>query len=176
MNDVSELNGDVTPDADVFVAESSSDAPSGALFDGDTGTLSHNQRLAVAAVKKFPYVSPLSDRGAKYWPLVREHQAVVRSRLNDEFMDLFFSEELEVAYKMPASTSEDLETVSLLTQRRFSPEQTVLLVALRREQRQQLVGGADRTQVVVNVDDLMHAVEDLRPLTTADRAAAEKRT
>ncbi len=34
MNDVSELNGDVTPDADVFVAESSSDAPSGALFDG----------------------------------------------------------------------------------------------------------------------------------------------
>ena len=135
MDDGSELNDDVTADADMFVADSSSDAPSGALFDGDTGTLSHHQRLAVAAVKKFPYVSPLSERGAQYWPLVREHQAVVRSRLNDEFLDLFFSDELEVAYQVPAPTSEDLETVNLLTQRRFNPEQTVLLVALRNEQR-----------------------------------------
>ena len=72
------------------------------LFEGDDGELTLDQRRCLIVILKHPVVA---DERAEWATLVRDSR-VIKSRLNDLFLDLVIDRERGIAYKVQIRSGE----------------------------------------------------------------------
>lgn len=175
-DDGAEPAGDAAPRdgaEDAFVGASAvEDIPDDSqlsLFDGDDGMLTLDQRRCLVVLLKHPLVT--DDRGE--WTTLMRDTRVIKSRLNDLFLDLVIDRDRGVAYKVQIRSEEAGYVPPLLRDAAYTREETILLAFLR--QRHLAEAGAGRSQVHVERDDCLAAVALHRPPRATDRSGDEKK-
>ncbi|MDN4174051.1 DUF4194 domain-containing protein [Nocardioides sp. SOB77] len=155
------------PDLDEVVL----DAASVSLWEGDEGGLEQAQRQALVTLLKQRFVSARTH--PRDWQVLVEHERVLRSRLNDLFLDLALDREREVAWKRQAVSETGARFPTLLYDAAWSREETIVLVHLRDRLRAGAAAGDRR--VYVDREDLLEHVAGFRPPHATDEAGDEKR-
>lgn len=141
------------------------------LFEGDEGGLEYAQRRALVALLKQRFISARTH--PRDWMVLVEHERVIRSRLNDLFLDLAVDRAREVAWKRQAVSETGSRFPTLLYDASWSREETLVLVHLRDRLRAGQAGGD--TRVYVDREDVVEYVAGFRPAHATDEAADEKR-
>ena len=147
------------------------DTASVSLFEGDEGELEFAQRRALVTLLKQRFISARTH--PRDWAVLVEHERVLRSRLNDLFLDLMVDAEREVAWKRQASSETGGRFPTLLHDVPWSREETIVLVHLRDRLRAGQASGDAR--VFVDREDVVEHVASFRPLHATDEAGDEKR-
>jgi hypothetical protein len=144
-------------------------SPGAALYPGDTGQLPEEARRVLVQLLAGPSLD--GKRHGKLWPALRRHEAVLRSRLAELFLELVLDDDLEVAFTRQADTGE-LEAPILLRRAPLTFIQSVLLLYLR----QLLTEAAARGErAVVSGSEMVEQMTLYEPSENADRAGFEKR-
>jgi hypothetical protein len=141
------------------------------LFEGDEGGLEYSQRHALVALVKQRFISARTH--PRDWAVLVEHERVLRSRLNDLFLDLAVDRTREVAWKRQAVSETGSRFPTLLYDAAWSREETLVLVHLRDRLRAGLATGDLR--VYVDREDIVAYVASFRPAHATDEAGDEKR-
>ena len=147
------------------------DGSSVSLFEGDEGGLAYGQRHALVTLLKQRFISARTH--PRDWAVLVEHERLLRSRLNDLFLDLAIDRRREVAWKRQASSETGGRFPTLLYDAAWSREETLVLVHLRDRLRAGVAGGD--TRVFVDRDDLLDYIASYRPAHATDEAGDEKR-
>ncbi|MBM9460202.1 DUF4194 domain-containing protein [Nocardioides sp. zg-536] len=147
------------------------DERSVSLFEGDEGGLEYAQRHALVALLKQRFISARTH--PRDWRVLVENERVLRSRLNDLFLELAIDRGREVAWKRQASSETGGRFPTLLHDTAWSREETLVLVHLRDRLRAGLAGGDAR--VFIDREDLVKYVASFRPLHATDESGDEKR-
>lgn len=147
------------------------DEHSVSLFEGDEGGLEFAQRQALVALLKQRFISARTH--PRDWQVLVDHERVLRSRLNDLFLDLQIDRAREVAWKRQASGEGGGRFPTLLHDTAWSREETLVLVHLRDRLRAGLASGEAR--VFVDREDVVDYVASFRPTHATDEAGDEKR-
>ncbi|HXH35155.1 MAG TPA: DUF4194 domain-containing protein [Plantibacter sp.] len=162
---------DVTDDPTVIVQPDDADG-SFALFEGDEGRLDAAQRRALVALLKHRYVSPALHPAE--WHTILETESLLRSRLNELFLELQVDRSAEVAFKRQATSESGRRPFpTLLHDTAYSREETILLVYLRTRLRTEQANGA--RAAIVEHDELLGFVASFRPEHANDRARDDGR-
>jgi len=140
------------------------------LFEGDDGDLTLDQRRCLVVILKHPVVT---DDRAEWATLVRDPR-VIKSRLNDLFLDLVIDRERGIAYKVQIRSGEFGSVPPLLRDAAFTREETILLVVLR--QRHLAARGSGLPRAHVDRDELVSAIDSFRPASATDQAGDQKRS
>jgi len=142
---------------------------SSGLYPGDTGQLPEGARRVLVQLLAGPSLD--AKRHGRLWTALRQHEAVVRSRLAELFLDLVVDSDLEVAFTRQADTGE-METPKLLRQAPLTFLQSVLLLYLR-----QLLAdaGARGERAIVSGEEAMEHMKLYEPEGNTDRVGFEKR-
>jgi len=162
-----DLATDETP-----VDETLTDTPSVSLWEGDEGGLEYAQRQALVALLKQRFISARSH--PRDWRVLVEHERVLRSRLNDLFLELHVDPLREVAWKRQAVAEAGQRFPTLLYDAAWTREETIVLIHLRDRLRTGSANGEER--VFVDVADLVEYAASFRPGHATDEAGDEKRT
>lgn len=141
-----------------------------AMFEGDTSTLFPDQRRCLNALLKYRYLS--ADRNPGQWAVLMANTDLIRSRLNDLFLDLQVDRVHQIAFKRQA-TNGDEPLPSLLRASSHTKEETIVMVYLRRRFRTQRQEGDD--VVFVDRQALLDEVADMRPVDATNLAMDRKR-
>ena len=141
------------------------------LWEGDEGGLEYGHRRALVTLLKQRFISARTH--PRDWQVLVEHERVVRSRLNDLFLDLQVDREREVAWKRQAVSETGSRFPTLLYDAAWSREETLVLVHLRDRLRAGATGG--ETRVFVDREDLVEYVASFRPMHATDESGNEKR-
>ena len=157
----------IDPDLDAEIL----DEGSVSLFEGDEGGLEHAQRHALVTLLKQRFISARTH--PRDWRVLVEHERVLRSRLNDLFLDLAVDRGREVAWKRQATSETGSRFPTLLYDASWSREETLVLVHLRDRLRAGLAGGDAR--VYIDREDIVEYVASFRPVHATDEAGDEKR-
>ena len=179
MSTVSEENDDVAVDDTElaeFVALDLDDpereaTTSVSLFEGDEGGLEYAERRALVALLKQRFISARTH--PKDWRALTENVRVIRSRLNDLFLELQIDPVREVAWKRQAVPETGQKFPTLLYDAAWSREETVVLVHLRDRFRAATAAGEER--VYVDREDVVEYVAGFRPAHATDVSCDEKR-
>lgn len=147
------------------------DATSVSLFEGDEGGLAYAQRHALVSLLKQRFISARTH--PRDWAVLVENERVLRSRLNDLFLDLQIDPVREVAWKRQALAEAGARFPTLLHDTAWSREETLVLVHLRDRLRAGHAGGD--TRVYIDRDDILDYVESYRPPHATDEAGDERR-
>ncbi len=147
------------------------DETSVSLFEGDEGGLEYAQRHALVTLLKQRFISARTH--PRDWQVLVEHERVLRSRLNDLFLDLAIDPAREVAWKRQAVSETASRFPTLLHDTAWSREETLVLVHLRDRLRAGLAGGDAR--VFIDRDDILEYVASYRPPHATDESGDEKR-
>ncbi|UUW88874.1 DUF4194 domain-containing protein [Nocardioides sp. WV_118_6] len=147
------------------------DERSVSLFEGDEGGLEYAQRHALVTLLKQRFISARTH--PRDWQVLVEHERVIRSRLNDLFLDLQVDPAREVAWKRQAFSETGGRFPTLLHDTAWSREETLVLVHLRDRLRAGLAGGDAR--VYIDREDIVDYVASFRPTHATDEAGDEKR-
>ncbi|WKN47024.1 DUF4194 domain-containing protein [Nocardioides sp. Arc9.136] len=147
------------------------DDTSVSLWEGDEGGLEHAQRHALVTLLKQRFISARTH--PRDWQVLVEHERVLRSRLNDLFLDLVVDRVREVAWKRQATSETGSRFPTLLYDAAWSREETLVLVHLRDRLRAGAAGGESR--VFVDLEDVLEHVASFRPAHATDEAGDEKR-
>jgi hypothetical protein len=142
-----------------------------ALFEGDDGALELAQRRALVALLKQRFITARSH--PKEWLTLTANPRLIRSRLNDLFLDLHLDTDREVAYKRQVIPEGGGRFPTLLYDVAWTREETMLLVYLRTRSRSEEVAGTSRT--FVDREDMLQYVAALRPAHATDQAADARR-
>lgn len=142
-----------------------------ALFEGDEGRLELNQRKALVALLKHRFVTARTH--PVEWRAIVTHPALVRSRLNDLFLDLHLDTEREVAFKRQAAPDGGGRFPTLLFDTAWSREETILMVFLR--SRSRAAEGTGVSRVYVDRQEMVDHVATLRPAQATDQATDGRR-
>jgi hypothetical protein len=142
-----------------------------ALFEGDAGGLSLEQRRALVCLMKNRFVSAAGN--PVEWPVIRDDWRLLKSRLNDMFLDLHLERQYEVAYKRKAVADGSAEFPTLLHDAPYTREETILLVFLRHRFRSDQMAGHE--DVTIERDELVSHVATFRPAHATDRSRDEQR-
>lgn len=164
-----EPDGDLDLDDDLAPEESL--AASVSLFEGDEGELEHGQRHALITLLKQRFISARTH--PRDWQVLVAHERLLRSRLNDLFLELQVDRVREVAWKRQAVPESGPRFPTLLHDTAWTREETLVLVHLRDRLRAGLAGGD--TRVYVDRDDLLDHVASFRPTHATDESGDEKR-
>ena len=136
-----------------------------ALFAGDEGGLSYDQRRCLVGLLKNRYVSRHTH--PELWEILIEHRALLQARLNDLFLTLHVDLQGEVAYKRQAvPDSRTIRFPTVLHDTAYTREETVLLVYLRERMQRERASGSE--SVVVDREDLVERVAEFRPPDATD--------
>ncbi|GAB3019350.1 hypothetical protein GCM10011376_29570 [Nocardioides flavus (ex Wang et al. 2016)] len=141
------------------------------LFEGDEGGLEYAQRRALVTLLKQRFISARTH--PRDWTVLVEHERLLRSRLNDLFLDLQVDRAREVAWKRQATSETGSRFPTMLYDAAWSREETLVLVHLRDRLRAGLAGGDVR--VFVDREDVVDHVTSFRPAHATDVAGDEKR-
>lgn len=166
-----ELRDDLADDLDDDLAPEESLAASVSLFEGDEGELEHGQRHALITLLKQRFISARTH--PRDWQVLVAHERLLRSRLNDLFLELQVDRVREVAWKRQAVPETGPRFPTLLHDTAWTREETLVLVHLRDRLRAGLAGGD--TRVYVDRDDLLDHVASFRPTHATDESGDEKR-
>lgn len=147
------------------------DETSVSLFEGDEGGLEYAQRHALVTLLKQRFISARTH--PRDWQVLVENERVIRSRLNDLFLDLQVDPTREVAWKRQATSETASRFPTLLHDTAWSREETLVLVHLRDRLRAGLASGDAR--VYIDREDIVDYVASFRPLHATDEAGDEKR-
>ena len=147
------------------------DDASVSLFEGDEGGLEYSQRHALVTLLKQRFISARTH--PRDWRVLVEHERVLRSRLNDLFLDLAIDRGREVAWKRQAISETGSRFPTLLYDAAWSREETLVLVHLRDRLRAGLASGDAR--VFIDRDDILDYIASFRPTHATDEAGDEKR-
>ncbi|MEU0094687.1 DUF4194 domain-containing protein [Kribbella sp. NPDC006257] len=144
------------------------------LFDGDEGRLDLNQRRAFVAVVSSRFITAQSK--PREWRALVANPGLIRSRLNDMFLELHIDLDREVAYKRQvAPEGERGKFPTLLYDTPYTREETVVLVYLRsRYLVEQMSGTPGR--VLVDVDEIVEHSRSFRPPSHTDIAGIDAKT
>ncbi|MGZ4436863.1 MAG: DUF4194 domain-containing protein [Nocardioides sp.] len=174
MTTLSDAYDDVAPDG---LAALDPDDPereattSVSLFEGDEGGLEHAQRRALVALLKQRFISARTH--PQDWRALTENERLIRSRLNDLFLELQIDPVREVAWKRQAVSETGQKFPTLLYDAAWSREETVVLVHLRDRFRAATAAGEER--VFVDREDVVEYVAGFRPGHATDVSGDEKR-
>ena len=130
-DDFDDITPDVATDARDFAYgadDINPELPGTQLFEGDTGTLPFKTRQVLVHLLRGPYLR--RDRSRHLWTELVASEAVLRSRLNDLFLDLAIDDETGVAFCRRPDTFES-KAPSLLHTVRLKFLDSVLLLMLR---------------------------------------------
>jgi hypothetical protein len=141
------------------------------LFEGDEGGLEYAERRALVALLKQRFISARTH--PRDWRALTENERLIRSRLNDLFLDLQIDTVREVAWKRQALSETGQKFPTLLYDAAWSREETVVLVHLRDRFRASAAAGEGR--VFVDREDLVDYVAGFRPLHATDVSGDQKR-
>jgi len=147
------------------------DLPSVSLFEGDEGGLDLAQRHALVTLLKQRFISARTH--PRVWLVLVEHERVLRSRLNDLFLELQIDRDREVAWKRQAVSETGGRFPTLLHDTSWSREETLVLVHLRDRLRAAAAVGESRA--FVDREDLVDYIATFRPAHATDEAADERR-
>lgn len=167
VTDVVEAARDVAPDED----DEREASTSVALFEGDEGRLDLAQRKVLVALLKHRFITARTH--PVEWRTLVRHTLLVRSRLNELFLDLHVDTDREVAFKRQAVPDGGGRFPTLLFDTAWSREETILMVFLRSLSRAEEAKGVSR--VYVDRQELLDHVGALRPSHATDRAADARR-
>jgi hypothetical protein len=139
------------------------------LYPGDTGQLPEEARRVLAQLLAGPSLD--AKRHGNLWPALRRHEAVIRSRLSELFLELVLDADLEVAFTRQADTGE-LDAPILLRRAPLTFLQSVLMLYLR----QVLTEATARAErAVVSGDEMIEQMRLYEPANNTDRAGFDKR-
>ncbi|GAB2982605.1 DUF4194 domain-containing protein [Nocardioides montaniterrae] len=141
------------------------------LFEGDEGGLDLAQRCTLVTLLKQRFISHRTH--PRDWQVLVEHERLLRSRLNDLFLDLVIDDHREVAWKRQAVSETGSRFPTLLYDASWSREETVVLVHLRDRLRAGAAAGEDR--VFIDREDIVEHVATFRPRYATDESGDEKR-
>lgn len=163
---------EVEPEVDLDVdLDAGIDPTSVSLFEGDEGGLEYAVRHTLVTLLKQRFISARTH--PRDWRVLVDHERVLRSRLNDLFLDLAVDRTREVAWKRQASPESGGRFPTLLHDVAWSREETLVLVHLRDRLRAGLAAGDARTYV--DREDVVEHVAGFRPAHATDAAADERR-
>jgi hypothetical protein len=143
-----------------------------ALFEGDEGGLTLEQRKTLVAILKRRYISAAQNPAE--WRTLLQSQSLIKSRLNDMFLDLHVDTTYEVAFKRQAVREDGARFPTLLYNQPHTREETIMLVFLRQRFRSERSAGAE--DVLVDREDLVEHVTRFRPAHATDRAGDARRS
>ena len=141
------------------------------LFEGDEGGLEYAERRALVALLKQRFISARTH--PKDWAALTENELLIRSRLNDLFLELQVDRVREVAWKRQAVSETGQKFPTLLYDAAWSREETIVLVHLRDRFRAATAAGEQR--VYVDREDVVEYVAGFRPAHATDVSGDEKR-
>ena len=141
------------------------DSPSFSLFEGDEGGLTVEQRRTLVLLLRHRYISAALQPAE--WQTLLRSQSLLKSRLNDMFLDLHVDLHYEVAFKRQAVAEGGDRFPTLLHDVSYTREETILLVLLRQRFRSERANGHDI--VIVDRDNLVENVGHFRPEHATDR-------
>ena len=166
-------------DGDAYAVEAApnyeddeADQTSLAMFEGDTGTLFPEQRRCLHALLKHRYIS--AERHPEHWAVLIANQDVIKSHLNNLFLELDVDRNFQVAFKRQASTETGDALPSLLRDISHTKEETIMLMSLRQRFFAQRQEGEDIAFVDRQV--LLDEVAEQRPEHSTHRAMDHKRS
>ncbi|MGH3758610.1 DUF4194 domain-containing protein [Actinophytocola sp.] len=143
-----------------------------ALFEGDAGGLSLEQRRTLVVLLKNRFIS--AGQNPTEWRVIRENPLPIKARLNDMFLDLHLDVQHEVAFKrQAASDGGGKEFPTLLHDIAYTREETILLVFLRHRFQSERASGHE--DVTIERDDLITHVASFRPAHATNRSGDESR-
>jgi len=154
------------------IEETLDDTASVSLWEGDEGGLEYGQRQALVALLKQRFISARTH--PRDWRVLVDHERVLRSRLNDLFLELHVDPLREVAWKRQAVSEAGQRFPTLLYDAAWTREETIVLVHLRDRLRTGSADGEER--VFVDVSDLVEYAASFRPAHATDEAGDERRT
>lgn len=141
------------------------------LFEGDEGRLEIGQRRTLVALLKHRFITARTHPAE--WRALVAAPALVRSRLNDLFLDLHLDLRREVAFKRQAVPDGGGRFPTLLFDTAWSREETILMVYLRSRSRAEEASGV--TRVYVDREEMLDHVAALRPDHATDQATDVRR-
>ena len=141
------------------------------LFEGDEGGLEYAERRALVTLLKQRFISARTH--PKDWRALTENERLIRSRLNDLFLELQIDPVREVAWKRQAASETGQKFPTLLYDAAWSREETVVLVHLRDRFRAATAAGEER--VFVDREDIVEYVAGFRPAHATDVSGDDKR-
>jgi hypothetical protein len=143
-----------------------------ALFEGDDGGLSPDQRRTLVALLKHRFIS--AEHNPAEWRVLRADPRPIKARLNDMFLDLHLDTTFDVAYKRQAvSEGSGREFPTLLHDIAYNREETILLVFLRRRYHSERATG--HSDVTIEEAELLSHVATFRPPQATDREGDRQR-
>lgn len=142
------------------------------LFAGDEGGLDRAERDCLVYLLKHNYLSNAQRPSA--WQTLMDSEPAIRSRLNDLYLVLHVDLEAQVAYKRQAVPDHGAANFpTLLVDRAYNREQTILLVYLRERLHQQRA--STDGPVLVDREDMTDRVDEFRDADDTDLYAAQRR-
>lgn len=140
-----------------------------ALYSGDTGVLPEDGRRVLVQLLSGPSLD--GKRHSKLWPALLRHEALIRSRLAEIFLDLVLDRDLQVAFIRQAETAE-LDAPILLRRTTLTFLESVLMLYLR-----QLLteASAQGQRAVVSETEMIEQMKLYEHSQNTDRAGFEKR-
>ncbi|MFO7689677.1 MAG: DUF4194 domain-containing protein [Cryobacterium sp.] len=141
------------------------------LFEGDEGGLTADQRRTLVLLLKHRYISAAIQPAE--WRTLLASETLLKSRLNDVFLDLHVDRHYEIAYKRQALPEGGDRFPTLLHDVSYSREETILLVLLRQRFRSDRANGVD--VVIIERDTLLENVVHFRPEHATDRSGDARR-
>lgn len=166
-----EIEAEAEVDVDVDVDDELLLDDSVSLFEGDEGGLEYAQRRALVTLLKQRFISARTH--PRDWTVLVEHERLIRSRLNDLFLDLQVDRAREVAWKRQATSETGSRFPTMLYDAAWSREETLVLVHLRDRLRAGLASGDAR--VFVDREDIVGYVASFRPAHATDVAGDDRR-
>src|SRR6478736_9692803 len=161
----------VDHDLEIAVDDEPLDEASVSLFEGDEGGLEYAQRHALVALLKQRFISARTH--PRDWQVLVDDERLLRSRLNELFLDLQVDRVREVAWKRQAISETGGRFPTMLYDAAWSREETLVLVHLRDRLRAGAASGDAR--VFVDREDVVRYVSSFRPSHATDVAGDEKR-
>jgi len=141
------------------------------LFEGDEGGLTVEQRRTLVLLLRHRYISAALQPAE--WRTLLASQSLLKSRLNDMFLDLHVDLHYEVAFKRQAVPEGGDRFPTLLHDVAYTREETILLVLLRQRLRSERANGQEI--VSVDRDYLVENIAHFRPQHATDRAGDARR-
>lgn len=166
-----DLFGSLSGDQGANDQDDEPDQTSLAMFEGDTSALYPEQRRCLHALLKQRYIS--AEQHPEHWAVLLADHDVIKSRLNELFLELHVDRDHQVAFKRQASTETGESLPSLLRDVSHTKEETIVMVALRQRFFAQRQEGED--MVFVDREGLLDEVAERRPEHATDRSMDQKR-
>lgn len=151
--------------------DSGADAQSLSMFEDDASELYPEQRRCLHALLKNRYIS--AERHPEHWAVLMSNFPLIKSRLNELFLELEVNRSYQVAFKRQATTETGDPLPSLLQDVSHRKEETIVMMYLRRRFFTQQQEGED--YVYVDRVAILEEVADMRPENNTHRAMDRRR-